>query len=151
MFDDEMKDLFSDEEEQEEKGTEVEDPIQEDPKVVEEEPKTDPNVKNEVRLAKDFAELHDQFPDISMDDIGDKERYAFLRDNGCTAREAYLATATRRTPTAGTKSHLHSVASTPAGAGASITRGEIEMYKELLNDPKLTDKDIVKLIQRTRT
>ena len=146
MFDEKMEDLFADEEEKVEEAeeTEVEDPVQE------EEPKTDPNVKNEVRLAKDFAELHDQFPDISMEDIVDKERYAFLRDNGCTAREAYLATASRRAPSAGTKSHLHSVASTPAGAGASITRGEIEAYRELLNDPKLTDKDIVNLIKRAK-
>ena len=148
MFDEEMSDLFSDEEVKEETPVEVEDPKPEEPKETKEEPSKE--VKNEVQLAKDFAELHDQYPDISMEDIRDKERYMLLRNNGCTAREAYLATAERRAPSAGTKSHLHSVASTPAGAGASITRGEIEAYKELLNDPKLTDKDIVNLIRRAK-
>lgn len=152
-FDEEMNDLFIDEDVTEEAPTET----PEEGKTVEtpaadKEPQ-DSAVKNEVQLAKDFIDLKKAHPELSsMDDIKNPERFMRLRNNGLTIEEAYLATGGAvKTTTAGSgKEHLHSVASKGAASGERFTRSEIEEYRELLGDSKLSDKDIVGLLRRAK-
>ena len=152
-FDEEMNDLFIDEDVTEEAPTET----PEEGKTVEtpaadKEPQ-DSAVKNEVQLAKDFIDLKKAHPELSsMDDIKNPERFMRLRNNGLTVEEAYLATGGAVKPAAAGsgKEHLHSVASKGAASGERFTRSEIEEYRELLGDQKLTDKDIVGLLRRAK-
>lgn len=152
-FDEEMNDLFIDEDVTEEVPA-VEDPV-EDPveePAADKEPQ-DSSVKNEVQLAKDFIDLKKAHPELSsMDDIKNPERFMRLRNNGLTIEEAYLATGGAvKTIAAGSgKEHLRSVASKGAASGERFTRSEIEEARELLGDSKLTDKDIVGLLRRAK-
>lgn len=153
-FDEEMNDLFIDEEVETEEVPAAEEPV-EDPveePAADKEPQ-DSSVKNEVQLAKDFIELRKSHPELnSMDDIENPERFMRLRNNGCTIEEAFLATGgSKKKIAAGSgKEHLRSVASKGAAAGEHVTRSEIEAARELLNDPKLTDKDLAAYVRRAR-
>ena len=149
-FDEEMNDLFIDEDVETEEAPTVEEPVEEP--AAEKEPQ-DPSVKNEVQLAKDFVELRKSHPELSsMDDIENPERFMRLRNNGCTIEEAFLATGgSKKKIAAGSgKEHLRSVASKGAASGERFTRSEIEEARELLGDSKLSDKDIVGLLRRAK-
>lgn len=153
-FDEEMNDLFIDEDVTEEVPAveePAEDPVEEP--AADKEPQVDTSVKNEVQLAKDFIELRKSHPELSsMDDIENPERFMRLRNNGCTIEEAFLATGgSKKKVAAGSgKEHLRSVASKGAASGERFTRSEIEEARELLGDSKLSDKDIVGLLRRAK-
>ena len=150
-FDEEMNDLFIDEDVDTEEAPTVEEPVEEP--AAEKEPQ-DPSVKNEVQLAKDFVELRKSHPELSsMDDIENPERFMRLRNNGCTIEEAFLATggSKKRIAAGSGKEHLHTVAPKGTAAGEHVTRSEIEAARELLNDPKLTDKDLAAYVRRARS
>ena len=100
-------------------------------------------------MQADVEELRESFPELSsLQDICELQnplRYAELRDLGLTAREAYLATASR----ARRDNRGHLTSAVPRGAGAprgGMSRDELTHMRELF--PGLGDAELQGLYRK---